>query len=53
MDYSRMNYAHMFVWVLVVLQVGAAVAYGFRHEWGHTAYWMFSTGIIVAVTFYM
>jgi hypothetical protein len=43
----------MFVWVLIVLQVCASVAYGCRHEWGHAGYWFFSTGIIVMVTFYM
>lgn len=48
-----MNYARLFVWVLIVLQIGAAVAYATRRDWGHAAYWLFSTGIVVVITFYV
>ena len=46
-----MNWGKAFAITLVILQVGACVAYFAQGDWKHGLYWLFATGITAVVTF--
>ena len=37
--------------ILIIIQIGAAIVYGYKHNFWDASYWLFAAGVNYAVVF--